>query len=320
MLRSAAAATVIVIACASPSTSAERADMLRRVQEPSLPLHYGWRRDRSSSVDAATPLTFTLVVREQGGGTVERIARRVSDPGSENYGQYLSQRRLDELTAPLADDLAAVSGWLGRAGMRFTRRSVSSFVVNTTVGEACRLLNTSFSVLRRVDATSLRQIAAGDIYVPAEVAATFGLGHGLPSSTRQPPKQRRAPRRAGPTEGGPWPPEPCHPTPHPVTPPLLLTQYGVETGPSPQRSRKNRQAIVNFNGEWVNSTDTALAFETWVPEYKAGTDDVPTFVGDHATNCYDPSDGRYDGGCGIASNLETQYAMMVSKPCGATLS
>ena len=279
--------------------ASEATSLLFTVPEPALPP--GWH-PTGERADGRTPLTFRLQLRERNLPRVVAIARRVSDPTSPEYGHYLTQERLEELTAPAAEDTARVLAWLGATNV--TWRGVSSLLVTTLAGEATRLLNTSFRLVQHADHPRPRMRAAG-VSLPYGVAAIFGV-HGLPL-----PKRRKSlPRTL-------WPPvppgggDPCHPQSYPITPDVLVAQYGV-AGVTPKRSHKNRQAIVNVDGQFVNASDTALAFETWVADYERGTDDVVTFVGKHPGDCYDPQTGAYDGDCDIDSNLEIQHAMMLA--------
>ena len=91
------------------------------------------------------PLQFSLQVCEQGQQAIEAIARRVSDPKSSAYGRYLSHSELAALAAPVSEAMDHVLRWLG--GMNVTHRG-SSVDVWTTVGEAARLLNTSFRLVQ----------------------------------------------------------------------------------------------------------------------------------------------------------------------------
>lgn len=229
------------------------------------------------------PLQFSLQVCEQGQQAIEAIARRVSDPKSSAYGRYLSHSELEALAAPVPEAMDHVLRWLG--GMNVTRRG-SSMDVWTTVGEAARLLNTSFRLVQHPQRRQPR-LRAGDLHVPDYVAAVFGL-HGLPVHSH-----RRSRRSVSTTTHGE---NPCHPEPYPITPSVLLQQYGM-TGVSETRSiQTNRQAFVDTDGQFVNESDTELAFRTWVPKYKPGVDDKITFVGKHPDDCYDPETGAYDGG------------------------
>ena len=54
----------------------------------------------------------TFAVRENNMDTIRKIALDVSDPNSPNYGRYLTQTQIDEITAPAAADVAAVRSWL----------------------------------------------------------------------------------------------------------------------------------------------------------------------------------------------------------------
>ena len=86
--------------------------------EPALPS--GWVSQFSEPMvagrDAASVVHLvakvTLAVREQNMDRIRKIAMDVSNPDSNIYGKYLSQAKVDEITAPAAADVTAVRSWL----------------------------------------------------------------------------------------------------------------------------------------------------------------------------------------------------------------
>ena len=70
----------------------------------------GWQK--LGVVSAATPVQFTIVVKERNADRVKQISREVSDPTSPKYGKFLTQDELDQLTAPAAADMTTVTSWL----------------------------------------------------------------------------------------------------------------------------------------------------------------------------------------------------------------
>jgi len=114
-----------------------------------------------------------------------------------------------------------------------------------TASAVSALLNTDFHVAKSADAQYL--IRAGDYSLPAAVdaavATVFGL-HGLPlpRNTRQ--------ARAG-------------ADPASVDPSVIYSTYKV-TKQTVRRSSSNRQAVAEFQGQFMNSTDLKALFAKYV--------------------------------------------------------
>ena len=238
-------------------------------------------------------VSFTLALKEQGREEILRIATAVSDPDSPSYGQYLTQAELDEIIAPKEEDTQAVLSWLVDNGFTYHRIGVSNIAVRTTARAAASLLNTKFSVIRNNEA-SQEVVRAGDYELPAAihnaVSAVFGL-HGLPLPAREVTKPPPMPHRPKP--------------PANVTPAVLYSTYGIKLG-KVSRSAKNQQAVAEFQGQFMNSTDLATLFKNYVteidPDYEVGTDDVVSkWFGKHIENSG-----------GIEAELDIQYMMGLS--------
>jgi hypothetical protein len=227
---------------------------------------------------------LTIVVQEQGLAEIKRIANAVSDPSSPIYGQYLSADRIAEITAPTQSDMQAVTQWLDVAEIAYTLRGVSNLDVTAPVAVLERLLATKFHVAVHA-ATERALVKAGDYDVPdhidAAIATIFGL-HGLP-----------VPR---PSEELGQPSEPAD-----VTPAVIYSTYNV-VSPKVTRSPKNRQAVAEFQGQFMNSTDLVNMFKRYVKDYKVGVDDVIT----NHHGAFEESSG------GIEAELDIQYIMGVS--------
>jgi subtilase family serine protease len=107
----------------------------------------GWTKSRAPVSDQH-PVSFTIVINEQGLEELQRISRAVSDPTSPSYGHYLSQTQLDALVTPNPADIATVLRWLGAAQVPYERGGRSSIVVHTDAGTAGRLLRTRFHLIQ----------------------------------------------------------------------------------------------------------------------------------------------------------------------------
>ena len=231
----------------------------RRVSEGEYT--HGWVKS-PSPVEARTAVSFTVVVREQGMDAVKQIALEVSDPDSPKHGCFLTQHQLDDITRPADADIAAVTRWLKAHGVSLFMRSASNIEVSATAAQASKLLSTSFHDVRnRAHGQAL--VRAASYTIPDEVqtcvAAIFGL-HGRPR-----PLPPSSPRVVASTGDSPDPAlcqgKVC------VDPNLLATTYHI-SGVKTTGSRKNRQAVAEFQGQLMNTTDLATLFKKYIKGYK----------------------------------------------------
>jgi len=223
---------------------------LATVEEPALPC--GWLETHASAAPDA--VSFTVLVKERNGAEVERIALAVSDPRSPTYGQYLKQAQIDALTAPAAADTAAVKAWLGASSCTVRVSKARVFSVSCAAAEAGRLLRTAWRTVRH--ATTGQTIARTSGYsAPASVLTVLGV-HGLPLP---PPAKKLAAAAAAAS------------MPVNVTPAVIGAAYDV-AGVKVDRSAKskNRQAVAEFQGQTMNSSDLKKFFAKFVPGAKAG--------------------------------------------------
>ena len=226
------------------------------------------------------------MVKEQGAEEIRRIATAVSDPTSSTYGEFLGTEQVLQLTQPEAADMTAVIGWLTANGVSF-QTSHSNVVASMSVGAASELFSTNFHIAQHV-AHGQSLVRASDYEIPAEVERSlqtiFGL-HGLPL----PPRQAITTLAHGPSR----PAQPAN-----VTPAVIASTYGIPAGKA-SGSEKNKQAVAEFQGQFMNSTDLVNYFKAYVTDYTEGTDDVVfKFVGEHKENSG-----------GIEAELDIQYIM-----------
>jgi subtilase family serine protease len=243
----------------------------------------GWAK-QAMPASGSTDVKFTIVVKEQGIEEVQRIALDVNDPTSVNYGQFLTQEKLDSLTAPKASDVLAVKSWLNANGIAYSFKSVSNIEVVTSAFKASKLLNTRFhKISNSKHAQSV--IRAADYSLPDEVhaatAAIFGL-HGLPL----PPTQPLVISSSAPGQ------------PAKVDPNVLASTYSIG-GVKTTGNIKNRQAVAEFQGQLMSSKDLTTLFKTYVKGYKAGTDDTVFAYKGNA----------HKEGNGVEAELDIQYIM-----------
>jgi subtilase family serine protease len=266
--------------------------------EPALPP--GWVRlpfsEEATGRDAASSegSTVTLAVREQNMDTIREIALDVSNPDSSTYGKHLTQAQIDEITAPTAADVAAVRSWLVAEHFEGNVQEAQGgrlFVLTAPATAMGALLNTQFHQVTNA-ATGQTALRASSFALPtataAAVAAVFGV-HGLPL----PPKRNPASAT------------PAVVNPPVVNPPVLASTYNIK-GVTVDRSGKsgNRQAVAEFQGQTMNSTDLATFFKNEVPEAQAGDDVVSKFVGNAGSD--------NTGTAGVEASLDIQYIMGVA--------
>merc|ERR1712072_308179 len=175
-------------------------------------------------------------------------------------------------------------GWLNQEGVSVVSVWKNrSFLVEASVAGAEQLLSTSFRRLRNTK-TGQTAIRASSYTIPAQVSgsvsAIFGL-HGLPL----PPKPANLEPPAQPAA---------------VTPAVLASQYNIKSV-AVSRSDKNRQAVAEFQGQTMNSTDLKSFFAKYVPDAKPGDEIVSKFVGDAG-----------DQGAQVEASLDIQYIMGVA--------
>lgn len=205
-------------------------------------------------------MSFTFRLKESNIDRVKSIALDVSNPNSANYGKYLSIEQLAEMTSPAPAALEAVTAWLDSHAIEYSIEQNRRVIVTAARGTAAKLLNTSFSLLTNA-AFDQNLVRAGQFELPTEVdsavAAVYGL-HGLPLP----------PRRSLMADG-----EPAK-----VTPAVIEKTYSV-SGVTPSGSDTNRQAVAEFQGQYMADADLVKFFTDFVPGAKSD-DKVDKFVGD----------------------------------------
>lgn len=243
----------------------------------------GWVKS-ASAISGSSEVRFTLVLREQGIERLKRIALDVNNPASEAYGAFLTQPEVDHLTSPAEANVAAVTGWLRDEGVRFHFRTASNVDVVTSAHKASQMLRTQFHEIRH-HTSNISIVRAGDFSVPYAVheatAAVFGL-HGLPL----PRTKAFVISSSGPSQAAR------------VTPEVITSTYNI-SGVKPTGGLKNRQAVAEFQGQYMNSHDLSTMFKKYMHDYKVGTDDVVyKYVGSPQKT-----------GDSVEADLDIQYVM-----------
>jgi subtilase family serine protease len=254
----------------------------------------GWVQKQVFELDSAelrAPVSFVLSLKEDAGvvTAIKKTALAVSDPDSPSYGQFLNAAQIDAMTAPKAEDLKIVTSWLETAGVTSYAVKGSRVEVVASTEQTEKLFDTKFVVLvNEKFGQAVRR--AADYYVPQHieerVQAVFGL-HGLPL-----PKNGPIPTVT--TSENP-PAQPAL-----VTPAVLEQVYSI-SGVTP-KAASNKQAVAEFQGQYMSDKDLADFFKKYVTKYTVGKDDkVSKYVGDQ-----DKQIGQTE------ASLDIQYIMGVN--------
>lgn len=227
-------------------------------------------------------VSFTIIVKEQNLDVVRQSVLKISDPESSSYGQYFTQQQLDMLTMPKQADFDSVFGWLKSNDIKYTQKHNNIFVT-CTVAEASKLLNTQFHVVVS-ESQSTKVVKASDYKLPINVQfgikTIFGL-HGIPLARKNPITK--------PAFGYAK-----------VTPAVIAQTYGI-SGVTVSRSEKNRQAVAEFQGQYMSQSDLTTFFSKYVNTSESGDDQVFKYVG-----------AKKQDGEGVEALLDIEYIMGVA--------
>ena len=228
-------------------------------------------------------VAFTICLKQQNIDELQRAALSVSTPGHPRYGRFLSVDEIDKMTAPSQSDFDAVTTWLRTHEVSTFTQERECLRVATTAGRASHLLKTSFGMYRR-EADGRLNVRASTYELPSHVApsidAIFGL-HGVPL-----PPKARLPNPADPAD---------------VTPTVLAQTYHVGAPYVDRHGTKNKQAVAEFQGQYMNKSDLSVFFSKEVPSAQPGDDHVSDFVG-----------VPYKEGNGVEALLDIQFIMGVA--------
>lgn len=270
----------VLCGCAAAAATLHRA--------PDLPV--GWTLETLRSTSQRVRFSFSVVQNPAGVEAVRRRALRASNPADALYGVHLSAEQVAHMCAPNAEALRSVHDWLTAGGCRVASTTNELVLADCSIESAEALLSTSVHLARNSETGQSAQWAL-DFALPEHienvVAAVYSL-HGLPllsptlvHTRTSPPSQSSEPAA--------------------VTPDILRSTYKVGSSHVGSRSVKNRQAVVEFAGETMNSTDLATFFAKFVTNADHGDAKVYMFQGD-------PGNGRD----ALEGALDIQYIMGVA--------
>ena len=232
------------------------------------------------------PFKFRLSLKQQNMDKIKQIALDVSNPKSGQYGKYLKQSEIDELTKPDENDVATVRNFIEASSSDKCTVTARKEVLDVACEDARivqNMLKTKFHVLQNRNKRTQNLLRAKDFYLPSDVnekvQGIFGL-HGLPLPPR---RERDAPSQ-----------------PASVTPSVIEQVYNIKDIKA-SGSLKNRQAVAEFQGQTMNDSDLTEFFKNYVPKAASGDEKVYKFVGDPG-----------EGSPGTEASLDIQYIMGVA--------
>jgi len=267
------------------------------VRHPAPALPASWKRLSHPVVDDY-PVTLHLSLQQSRLEELYATARRVSDPGSPAYGQYLTRSEVMALTAPQKTTIDTVERWLNEAGIRFTRRN-ELVRATLTASDASDLLHTQFHHVGS-KTTAQATTRAGDFSLPKKIhdsiSAIYGL-HGLPLPPKGgiPSSHQIHPASIGPRKEVN------------VTPALIRHTYNV-SGVVASGSLKNRQAVAEFGGQTMGPSDLEEFFQKYVPNAaNTSASKIHHFVGSAGPTLKAP--GIFGEGWGVEASLDVDCIM-----------
>eukprot|EP00040_Diaphanoeca_grandis_P027482 m.156566 g.156566 ORF g.156566 m.156566 type:complete len:663 (+) comp31005_c0_seq1:164-2152(+) len=243
------------------------------------PDHPGWVKTGVPSQMESVKVVVS--VQKQNLDTLFDFVSKVSTPGSPEYKNYLTADEANAMTAPRTEDVESVVAWLSAVGSPTVSNGVVT--VETVVAKAEQLFNTDFHMMAEIEGerTTTR---AGEYTIPSHiapaVAGVFGL-HGLPLPRKA--VQERSNVGAPPA----------------VTPKVLADTYGIK-GVKPAGDAKNRMAVAEFQGQFMNKSDLEVFFKMYLPDSPASDAEVYAFH------------GGSQNGEGIEAQLDIQFIMGVA--------
>ena len=180
------------------------------------------------------------------------------------YGKFMTDHQIRSFTAPETSDLRAVTSWLKSNDISHTVRNELVTAV-TTVGKAEPLLRTTFYYVAHPDHGT--KMICDEIILPEAIRRATASIHGL----RGLPLPKRKSSRT--TETIEAPVQVAK-----VTPTVIGATYSIN-GVDVKRGSNNRQAVAEFQGQYMNQTDLTAFFGNEVPTAKPGDEKVAKFVG-----------------------------------------
>ncbi|KAI3322798.1 subtilisin-like protein [Xylariaceae sp. AK1471] len=272
-----------------------------------------------SSARGDTPLDLRFALKQSNLERAEEYMRDVSHPESKNFGRFWTPQEVIKTFAPSEEAVEDTVQWLLQMGVDSKRIAPSAgrnwIKVNSTVAEAEKLLDTTYSVYRDDERTSL--VACEEYAVPASirqhidfVSPTIQFDPRMGTTVRRIAKREamRPKVKAMEVASDPLGLENCSES---TTPACLRAIYGLpEEGESVEG---NSYGIVEFAPQSYNQVDLDGFFSIY-------TTNVPN----NTAPIFDGIDGGYlsdETGSGTRgeSNLDLCYGISLVYPQNVTL-
>jgi subtilase family serine protease len=239
-------------------------------------------------VDPSAQLTIevTLPLRDQ--AAAEQLALAVSDPSSRSYGHYVSAAEFNARFAPTADQVAAVSSWLGEQGFAVSADVPSNnrYVRATGTAElAQRVFHTELKTYR-VDGQTVRG-AAAPAQIPASLRSDIQGVLGLNQITATPTTAYRNEVEgalSGPSERRSGPQERSAPAPEQRSAPA--PRRGQSPAADPRQCGAGEALYwgqYNYDPHYASDPDVSNLLCGYSPQQLAGAYQVPARAGSGQT-------------------------------------
>ncbi|KAI1826760.1 peptidase S8/S53 domain-containing protein [Xylaria intraflava] len=156
------------VLCSPPTSSVPGGDHVLHEKRDVLPTH--WVRISDASGD--TPIDLRIALKQSNLDRAEEYMREVSYPESENFGRFWTPEQVIETFAPSQEAVSDTVQWLLQMGVPSNRIAPSAGrnwikVVNSTVAEAEKLLDTTYSTYQDDEGTTL--VACESYGVPSGI-------------------------------------------------------------------------------------------------------------------------------------------------------
>ena len=137
--------------------------------------------DRTANLDPNQLVDVQLALNLRDPSGVADLVRRVSTPGSADYGHYLTPQQFADRFGPTQPQVEAAASYLRANGLTVTSSASGSTLVNATgtAAQVSQAMHTSLSRYR--DRSNGRDFYANDVAptLPSSVAAVVQAVHGL---------------------------------------------------------------------------------------------------------------------------------------------
>ncbi|KAI0642668.1 subtilisin-like protein [Trametes meyenii] len=257
----------------------------------------------SGHADPPSIFKMTLGLVQQNVPGLHAALLDVSDPASANYKNHLSKDQVNQLVAPAAESVQAVTNWLKKNGVTSEVASSAGDLLQIAVpmDKANALLNANFSAFVH-DASNTTLWRTESYSVPADVAQHLAFVYPttqfIPPPTRKPevrvvnrfPKTRRAVSKRADV------PAQCA---QEVIPACLQALYNIPA--TPATAAGNSLGVSGFDQETANPDDLKDFLSQARPDIKNGTFAVQSVDG-----------GSDDGQGTTEASLDIQYTVGVA--------